>query len=339
MVAAKTRPPDTRPKRWTPLELVAADIPEPECFWGGIVARQTICLVAGRRSAGKTYFSLAWAASIAIGKQFGYLPTGRGKVLYLSQEMTEPAIRRRLTKLFTINQLRELADNLIIVCREKINLTTPEGADYLAGIVKEVGADVVFIDALRDIKGSFKENSNDEMGILMVALRDRVAAETNSAVVLIHHKGKPQKDAPDGGGRGASVIEDVSADVIYLTSVKGNPIRKGEFAKTRDGELEGQEFNYDMVDDDDTGKIVVSMSASVEDANEDQDFLRAEKLVAILADNPDMTKEEIQRRMSWTPETTRLAIRAGRKAKMIESTGGGGRGNRALFRASKRWEK
>ena len=325
-ITARTPPatpalPSEKPRRWTALDLVTANIPEPECYWGGILARQTIALLAGRRSAGKTYFSLSMAGSIALGRMFGYLPTARGKVLFLSQEMAEPGIKKRLSKLFTTHELKALADQLIIVCREDIDLTTDEGAEYLASIILEVGADVVFIDALRDIKGSYKENSNDEMGVLMVRLRDRVATKTNTAIVLIHHKGKPRDDGQEGGGRGASVIEDVSADVIYLHDPKDPSGRRtGKFEKTRDGELEGQEFGYELVDNDETNTLQVLIS-SVEATGE---MGEVRKLGDLIAQRGTMTIEEIQKEFDWAIRTARKYLKMASEAGRIERLSGPG---------------
>lgn len=312
---------DERPRRWTALDLVTANIPEPDCFWGGIIARQTICLLAGRRSAGKTYFSLAWAGSIALGRMFGYLATTKGKVLYLSQEMAEAGIRKRLAKLFTTPELKALSDRLIIICRESIDLTTDEGAEYLAGIIKEVGADVVFIDALRDVKGSYKENSNDEMGVLMVRLRDRVATKTNAAIILVHHKGKPREDGMEGGGRGASVIEDVSSDIIYLHDPKdGSGKRTGKFEKTRDGELEGQEFAYELVDDDQTNTLQVQIT-SVEATGE---MAEVRRLGDFICSRGTATFEEIRTEFSWGVRTARKYLKLTATAGLIERVSGKG---------------
>lgn len=316
-----TRTAPERPKRWTAFDLVTANIQEPECFWGGIIARQTICLLAGRRSAGKTYFSLAWAGSSALGRPFGYLPTGKARVLYLSQEMAEAGIRKRLAKLFTIPELKALADQLIIVCRESINLTTDEGADYLAAIILEVGADLVFIDALRDIKGSYKENSNDEMGILMVRMRDRVATTANCAIVLVHHKGKPRDDGVEGGGRGASVIEDVCADVIYLHDPKDiSGKRTGKFEKTRDGEIEGQDFTYELVDDDETKTLQVVLTSS-EATGELGEVRRLGDWISLRGST---TLEEIRKEFEWGLRTARKYIKMASESGRIERLSGPG---------------
>jgi hypothetical protein len=266
------------------------------------------------------------------------MPCLKGKVIYFSQEMTEGAIRRRLVKLFIARQLTELGDQLIIVCREPVNLTTDQGADTLCAAILELGADVVFIDALRDIKGAFKENSNDEMGVLMVRLRDRVASPANCAVVLIHHKGKPQKDTPDAGGRGASVIEDVAADIIYLSDPKnGSGLRDGRFEKTREGEMEGDEFHFEIADDDETKTVRIMFS--VGNPEHDSEFARAEQLAGILAEEGPMTREEVMRRMSWTDSTARRTFTAGKKARMIEQASPGGRGRNVTYRASAKWSK
>ena len=284
------------PRRWTALELVTATIPEPECFLEPICARETITLLAGRRSAGKTYFTLHWAGQIALGGRLGWLSCKRAKVLYLSQEMSESAIRRRLARLYTTAQLKELGDRLIIICREKFTLDTDEGADFLAEIIEQVKPDVVFIDSLRKVKGSYKESDNDEMGELLDRLEYRVAVEKKVNIVLIHHFGKPREDG-FASARGASAIEDVCSDIIYLSDPKdGSNKRNGLFEKTRDGgDLQDQSFEYEFFDDDDSNTMQVLVQGG-NALNEDEEMNRAEEY---LKKKGPVLQDDLVKAMSW----------------------------------------
>ncbi len=318
----------------------ATDIPEPDTFVDELMARGSIFLIAGRRASGKTYLTLAMAASIALGRFFGPYKTKQGKVLFCSQEMSEAAIRKRIRKLFPDPAERVLiGQNLLIVCKRKFKLDSDESIAPLRQLVAEHRPDVVIIDALRDVKGSVRENDNDTMGELGVRLRDSVAVEFNCAVVLIHHKGKPGEDGQDKGSRGASALEDVPEDILYLKAEEGSTRRRGEFPKTREGGLEGSSFWYEITTDDEHANVVLLTVGAGEDSDDSSDFARAEQLAKVLAEEGPATKKGIMARMSWTPETTRLALRAGKKARMIVRIGGGGRGKEANYGPAEKWQR
>lgn len=337
LIRLSIKPDLTRPFRLD--ELADSEIPDPDTFVDELLARGSICLIAGRRGSGKTYFTLAMAASIALGTYFGHLPTHQAKVLYCSQEMSAAAIRKRIRRLFPDPEQRKLiGQNLTIVCKRQFKLNTDDLIQPLLKLVSDIRPDVVFIDALRDVKGSAKENSNDDMGDLLVRLRDQVAVQFDCGVVLIHHKGKLGEDGQDKGSRGASALEDVPEDIIYLHAEKGAPRRRGDFEKTREGELEGKNFWYEISSDDEHEETVLfAMGSGDEDSGDSSDFARAEKLAIFLSDQGELTKAEVMTRMAWTKETTRLAIRAGKKAKMIDMVRGGGRGNSAYYKAGEKW--
>lgn len=236
-------------------------------------------LIEGRRGAGKTWVVLHTAGALVFGEPVFTLPTKPCRVLFLSQEMSEISIRARVMKMFTLPRMKAAADNLIVVCRDpNVTLSTDEGADYIAQMAREEKADVVMIDALRDVKGSSKENDNDEMGIVMVRLRDRIAGAANCAVVMIHHFGKPKEGGKDSG-RGASVIEDVAADIVYIRDPKdGTFQREGVFEKTRDGSHQDQEFQFEITDDPETKTVQVEYHLA-EGVSEDSEIAKAVDVV------------------------------------------------------------
>ncbi len=304
--------PKERPKHWTPLELVAATLPEPDAFLGTLLARQTIMLIEGRRGSGKTHVIINLGGCLALGRgaPFGLPVSKPVRVLFLSQEMNEISIRKRIEKHFTIKELQAIADTMTIICRDPdVALSSDEGAAYIVALAEEHRADVVIIDALRDVKGKVKENDNDEMGIVMVRLRDNVAARTNAAIVLIHHFGKI-KAGEQESGRGASVIEDVAADIIYIRDPKdGTGKRTGTFDKTRDGSHQDQEFAFEIYDDEETGKLQVSYTNS-EEATEDSEIKLAVDAVR-RAGGLGMRSTDIVAQLSWNARSaTRRLTRA-----------------------------
>ena len=236
------------PRWWDPVDLHKADIPVPEAFLpGGVLSRGSVTLVAGRRGSGKTYLTLVLARALALGEPFGPLATRKARVAYLSQEMSEGAIKRRISRLWTDPELAALSDGLRISCKGRLLASTDADIERVVRHLSSVNPDVVIIDALRDIKLGVEENANDAMGDLMVRLRDGLAEKLNAAVLVIHHMGKPGNEGVEKGGRGASVIEDVVSDILYLRHPKGSTYREGAWEKTRDGDMEGSKFWYQIV--------------------------------------------------------------------------------------------
>jgi hypothetical protein len=254
------------PQIWKPDDLIAADLPEPESFLSTVLTRGEVALIAGRRGVGKTYLTLFMAQQIALGKPFGHMVTRPGRVLYLSQEMSEVAIRKRIRKLFRPEALEEISKRLRILCKHQVRLDSDEGAEALAKLIGADRFDIAFIDALRDVKGGLKENSNDEMGTLMVRLRDAVAGPCNVCIVVLHHKGKPGEHDTDRGGRGASALEDVPVDVIYLGRKGKNKRRTISFEKTRE-DFEGAELWYEIAggQEPDSTEIIIGAGEPIEE--------------------------------------------------------------------------
>lgn len=340
---ATQNPALSKPDSWRLDELADSDIPEPETFFADTLARTSILLLAGRRGSGKTYLTLGMGAAIATGKPFGPYNCRQGKVLYVSQEMGKAAIRKRIRRLFPDPSDRALiGENFTGVCKHRFKLDSDESAQPLIQLVSLMRPDVLFIDALRDVKGSCRESDNDEMGELMVRLRDEVALPFNCAIVLVHHKGKPGQDGQDRGSRGASAIEDVAEDVIYLTAEKGQDRRTGLFDKTREGSLEGSKFWYEIASEVETPDVVtLTVGAATEDDEEsDSDIFKAKKLAELLSLEGAMTKDEIMARMAWSLTTAKRALKAGRDADILNRSKSGGRGpgSKAMYEVHERFQ-
>lgn len=218
------------PKRWTPSALAVAQLPPLEGFVNGsIFCRATVSMIAGRRGVGKTFVVMKLANAISTGTHWGPYPTRKGSVLVLSQEMTDVEIRDRLSGMFSPGELAEMS-NVTIICREDVRIDTDEAVERLAGIVESVGPDVVIIDTLSHVKGAIPENDNDELGAGVRRLIDQVATPYNCAVILTHHAGRAKADGTTNP-RGASALEDMVADIMFLDHPKDAAFKVGTFAE------------------------------------------------------------------------------------------------------------
>jgi putative DNA primase/helicase len=310
-----------RARVWSPLALMeATGLPVVDSFLGGeMISRGGLTLIAGRRKVGKTHVTLRMAECFAHGADFGPYRTKQGKVLYVSQEMNESAMQRRLRKSFSREELHALDGRLHVVCRkEGLDLSTDAGALVLRGLIEELGVDVVFVDALRDIKGGARENDNDEMGAVFGRIRDDVASPTNTAIVIIHHKGKPREDGTTAGGRGASSMEDVVADILYLDHRDDRKVLV--FEATREAEPQ-DDLVFDIYKDDETGLIRVHLST--DKPADDTDLQRAVR--EIVAAGGELLQTDLWHIMNWKEYEGRRKVDAMRAAGTVKTEKRAGR--------------
>ncbi len=306
-----------------------ADVPPVEGFLGDdLLARETVNMIAGRREAGKTYLVLSLAAAIAFGRDFGPMKTRKGRVLFISQEMSLKGIKRRIRKLLSREEARAFEQRVVTLFKYPVRIDTDEGADALRALIEaaaQSGAriDVVIIDALSDIKGSAKEDSNDDMGASLRRVRDRVAEPLDCCVLIVHHKGKPSDT--ERGGRGASAIEDVLGECIYLDR-QTDGSRIGRFAKTRDDEV--KPFRFDIKDDfwpDGTRRLLLTVTQGKTEASLSP---RLPEVAAIVLEAPGLIQTKdyvlaVRDRLGVGDRTAKSLIGAAVYAKLIRSAGRG----------------
>jgi hypothetical protein len=315
------------PRMWEWIDLLAADLPKPDTFWGPVIARQQLALLAARKGSGKTYLALALGAAVALGRPFGHLPVRQGKVLFLSQELPEPVIQLRGELLFTTPDLKALQGKFRLSCKRPIKLD-PAGLAYLRSIVEAEQADLVIIDALGDILPSgTDENSNKDMGSFLRALRDQVAVPTNCAILLIHHMGKPGQDGSERGGRGASVIEDVCADIVYLRQSSPTS-RTGTFAKIRSGYLEQPEFTLNITEDSSSPQPRVYVEIGSGTPEVDQEARDIRKLVEWISSTGPHTYPEIEQHLHLQRRAAERLIAQARTLNLLQKSPGSGKGKR-----------
>lgn len=311
-------------------ELREADLPPVRGLLAGeIFARETVNLIAGRRASKKTYTALFMAQRFAEGEGFGPWRTEKTRVLFVSMEMSRRHLQRRLRKLSKAGD----ALDIVAVCKDdlpkgaKINLDTDAGAEYLRRIVEASGCGIFFVDSLSRVKGSAKENDNDEMTGILTRVENLVCLPTNTAGVIIHHKGKPGQEGVDRGSRGASSIEDVAADVLYLDGESG-----GKWAKCRDSVIEGERFSVSLVDEDD-GSLSVSIS---EPDSSDFDSTASEKRVLAAVRKLEagglskVTRAQIEKEAGVSKATALRALAILERDGAISREEEGGRGRRTF---------
>ncbi len=200
--------------------------PEPLDFVMSGFLSGTVGTLFSPGATGKSFLSLQLAIDIASGADsLGLGITKAGKVLYLAAEDPALIISKRLHdigKLLNPRIRKATVTNLRIaaIAGKNVNVHTDE---YLQTIIEACADDtrLIVIDTISRVH-TLEENSNSDMAKLLQTL-ERIAAQTNAAVLFLHHISKSTALAGVGdtqqAARGASVLTDNSRFGASLTTM------------------------------------------------------------------------------------------------------------------------
>ncbi len=234
-------------RHYTAADLVLTDFPDPGGYLGGNMLNPgTLSMFAGMPGAGKSMLTALLGERIATGKHFGPLACKQGRVLYISEEMSEPIPKKRLERLFGIDHLIRIEQDYRWVFKPGLDLNQADSRKALHMMVKQYKAKVVFLDCFTDIHRA-DENSNQEMAKWMGLVRDRTAIELGCCVVFIHHFRKKFGTERDDI-RGAQSIRATLSDLLFVVAdadVPSSGLIKAD--KVRDGAVRPP-IRYDISD-------------------------------------------------------------------------------------------
>jgi hypothetical protein len=306
--------PASGPRIYDALELYDATLPVPEGFLAGrALCRQSVSLLAGRRKIGKTFLLLKLAAAIVTGQSFGPYATRTGRVLLLSEEMTESELQQRLRAMFSREGVEQFNGMVKIACRTGVKIDSESQLGRLAETVRQGDPDLVLIDALSDIKGAIHENDNDEMGAGLRGVRDLVAGALGCAVLITHHMGR-QKEDGSTNARGASAIEDATADFIRLDRNRSGDGAIGKFEYTRHMSPPG-DFGYSIRD---TGTGGVDIDIHEDRGADSSEAEEIKRLIAWLATAGDASLQAVETAMSWKKTMALYHLNQARTLGLVE---------------------
>lgn len=307
--------PAAGPRVYTALELYDANLPAPEGFLaGGVLCRQSLSVIAGRRGVGKTFLLLKLAAGIAAGGYFGPFAVKQGRVLLMSEEMTEGEVQQRLVQMFSRLEVEAFRDTVKIVCRTGVKIDSDASTKRISDICS--GSEVLLIDAFSDIKGSIHENDNDEMGAGARRIRDLISVPLGCSVLVAHHMGRPKEDG-SSNPRGASALEDVAADICHLGRNREGDGFVGRFEKVRHMSPPG-DFGYTIRSasrEDGSPFVDVDVFEYAGAATEAEEINR---LVSWIATIGDANIKAVQDAMSWTKTTALYHLKQAATLGMLE---------------------
>lgn len=229
-------------------------IPSRECFalararmqsaapeiWGGYLRQQTVTLLVGESSAGKTVFLYNLAHCLAKRMEFFHTPVAKqNRILHLDFEGNDEIRDLNGHAIGGVDgwDIFLPPDNLFGLSPLKRG---PALLDMLTQALAIQPYDLIIVDSLMEAYPVLDENSNDEANTQMVAWR-RFAHATNTGVLLVHNTGLKNTDDPHkairkGLSRGASSRVD-RADIVLNYTVEAGDERALTVVKSRSGNI------------------------------------------------------------------------------------------------------
>lgn len=204
--------------------------PQPPIKWiiERLFSAGSVSLLVGEGGSKKTWAALDMAVCIALGKLWLDLATTQSTVLLIDEESGNRRISRRLAEVLRGHLAGEDAP-IYYTTLAQVDLRNPADVEALHALIAETGAHFVIIDALADVMPGADENAVKDVQPVFIALR-RIAEETQSAIVIIHHANK------NGGYRGSTAMKGAVDLMLTVESKPDSPNIDFSFVKARDVE-------------------------------------------------------------------------------------------------------
>jgi hypothetical protein len=221
-----------------PFPLDGSTIPRRPWIVPGLLLRRHVTLLVAPPGSGKSLLTLqlAMLCTGALVEWATWKPRGKFRSLLINVEEDEDEMRRRLFAAAAVmkiehDQLTGLylakADDIVVAKADnktKTVVATPMIESIIATI-KQLEVDIVIVDPFAETFVG-DENSNSELKWAGVLWR-RVARETNTAVLLVHHAKKYSGNMagdPDAGRGGGSLvgIARIVATLFTMTDKEAN---------------------------------------------------------------------------------------------------------------------
>ena len=179
----------------TDSELLKAKIPEAEPVIEGLLDAGMVGLFGASSKSYKTWVTMMLACGVAYTDTWLGFKCRKGRVLYLNFELTRKSAQKRLEALY--KQLSIKPNGMIEMVQLKGTELEPEAImNTLIHRCRLKDYVLIIIDPLYVFEGGKAENSNDEMGLLMLRFI-ALAAKTGTAVWICHHFSKGNQALKD----------------------------------------------------------------------------------------------------------------------------------------------
>jgi RecA-family ATPase len=210
----------------------------------GLLEKVGISVMYGPSFTGKTFLAVDLACRVAAGGKWYGMDVEQGPVAYLAAE--SPGSTRR--RIFAWKAHHNVGDDLPLYLLENSFCLSGRGdgvqrlsdARELVRDMKLIKPVLIVVDTLaRSMRDD--ENSNEAMGAYIAAC-ETLRNAFNCQVLIVHHTGK---DA-SRGSRGGSALKAAVDTEIELDKELKATVGCFKITKSRDGELAGHEFGYDL---------------------------------------------------------------------------------------------
>lgn len=197
----------------------------------GFIQENSISLVFGESTAGKSFFVIDWACSIATGKRWSDLQTVSGPVFFLAGEGFGGFCRR--LRAWEIMNNASISSSPLFFSDRPAALMDAESAKDVIDAVKELTKAngkpaLIVIDTLHRNFGGGDENSAADFGQFLNHI-DVMRHELGAAVVIVHHSGHSKADR----SRGSSSIK-AAMDHEFCVTVEADKTRLLSCTKMKD---------------------------------------------------------------------------------------------------------
>ena len=202
--------------------------PPVEWIVEGIVANETLNCLFGEGDSKKTYSQIDQGICIATGADWLGFSTLQRNVLFVDEECGLPRMQDRIYKTLRGHGIGKPIP-LAFVSMAGFNLMTATATRDLKKLIREVKAQVIYIDALADVMPGGDENTARDTSIVFNNLK-KIVHDLHVTINLIHHANR------GGAFRGSSNIRNQVDTMIEVESKRGSPNMDFKSLKSRDTE-------------------------------------------------------------------------------------------------------
>jgi len=240
------------------------DLPPIKWHIKRVIPAKDVVAIYGPPGAGKSFMALDMASHIAEGQDWMGYRTKRATVVYVVLEAAN-GFSGRLNAWQRFNG-RRLPDNFLVITHTPFAFSSPSDIKNLIESINQVangvdGGLIVFIDTLARAMGTFEENDNNDMS-LVIAAAEVISRKLQCTVGLIAH---PGKDATKGLRGGSSLLGGIDTAIVLNKDV-ATGVRTWVIEKQKEGEdgltgsfsLKVVKLGEDEDGDDITSAVVVN---------------------------------------------------------------------------------
>lgn len=164
-------------------------LPPPAFLLDGILPERSLCEIHGPPGVGKSFLALDIALCVATGRPFLGRQVDRAPVVYVAAEGSY-GIGARTKAWRHARAVTDVVDAYLLT--EPVQLLDPRSVQrFVAGVTEQLHElpGLVVMDTLARCLAGGDENSAQDMGLVVAAL-DRIRADLDCAVLLLHHTRK-----------------------------------------------------------------------------------------------------------------------------------------------------